>query len=117
MTDTAFARLYKRTGGPNLIRQFGETVTYYDRNGSAGREISAMVERGTLEVISETGDVTSQAIIVRVENDSVRGIASDEIDTGGDELSVPTRIGETSQRRAIVRVLNDNAGLVRFLCQ
>lgn len=117
MPDTVFARLFKRTGGPNLTRQFGEYVTYYPRDGSDGRRVKAMVERGTLEIIAETGDVTSQAIIVRVENDDRCGISSDEVDTGGDEIEVALRIGVTAQRRAIVRVLNDNAGLVRVLCQ
>ena len=77
----------------------------------------AIVERGTFEVISETGDVTSQAIVVKVRNDSTYGISATEIDTGGDELNVAIRAGGTAQRRAIVRVLSDNGAFVRFLCQ
>lgn len=117
MADTAFGRMFLRTGGPGLLRQFGESVTYWNRDGDTGRSIQAMVERGTLDVITETGDITSQALIVRVENNATRGILSTEIDTGGDEISVSLRTGETPQRRSIVRVLSDSSGLVRFLCQ
>lgn len=117
MADTTFGRIFLRTGGPNLFRQFGEYVTYYNRDGDAGRSVRAMVERGTLDVVTEAGDLTSQAVIVRVENHATRGITSTEIDTGGDELSVALRNGETPQRRSIVRVLGDSAGFVRFLCQ
>ena len=117
MADTAFARLFKRTGGPNLVRQFGEEVTYFPRDGSGPRVVMAMVERGELEFITEVGDITGQAIVVRVRNEKPLGIKSDEIDTGGDEISVSLRIGETPQRRVVVRVLNDNGGMVRLLCQ
>jgi len=117
MADTQFAQLFSITGGPNLIRQFGEYVVYYCKDGSPGREIQAMVQRGTLEIIAETGDLTSQALIIAVHNNRMTGIASDEIDTGGDEIEVALRVCEAVSLRPIVRVLNDSNGLVRFLCQ
>lgn len=117
MATTAFGKLFARTGAPNLLRQFGETVTYYNRAGDAGRTITAIVERGTPRVIAETGDVNSRAMIVRVANDSTTGIASSELNTGGDEISLPLQEGESAVRRSVVRRLNDNAGLTRFLVQ
>lgn len=117
MADTIFARMFRRSGGSNLIRQFGEPVQYWKAGATAARSIQAMVERGTPEIIAETGDVNSQAIIVRVKNSTCDGIGSTEVDTGGDEISVPLRVSDTAERRSIVKVLNDNAGLVRVLCQ
>lgn len=112
-----FAKQMLRGGGRNLTRQFGETIVYYPRDGSDGRPVQAKVSRNTLEIIQETGDITSQALVVMVENDSCRGISSDEIDTGGDEIAVALRDGLPTQRRAIARVLGDHAGLLRILIQ
>ena len=100
-----------------MVRQFGGSIGYFNLAGDAERTIEGIVERGTFEVISETGDVTSQAVIVKVQNDSTLGISATEIDTGGDELNVALRAGGAAERRAIVRILSDNGGLVRFLCQ
>lgn len=117
MTLTRFGQMFKRVGVPASQRQFAVDVVYYPRDGSASRTIKGRVERGTMEIINETGDVLSQAIIVTVENDNGKGIASDEIDTGGDKLAVARRVGKDAEQRSIVRVLSDNAGMVRFLCQ
>ena len=114
-----FHRQFRRAGVPNLLRQFGEPVTYYPGGEGDGREIIGMVERGTPEVIAETGDITSQAIIIRVQNSDCNGIASDEVNIGGDEIGLNLRsIDNTmSRRRSIVRVLNDSNGLTRILVQ
>jgi len=114
---TVFGSLFARTAAINLIRQYGETVGYYNRDGDPVRNILAIVERNELQIISETGEITGQAIVIRVRNDSTYGISSSEVDTGGDEISFPLRVGDTAQRRAIVRVINDSAGLLRVLCQ
>ena len=115
-SDTPFARQFKRAGVPNLIRQFGETVTYYADGGDTGREIQAIVERGTMAAMSET-DLSTQAITIRVKNDARHGISSSEVDTGADEVSVPLRVGGTAQRRSVVRVLTDANGVVSLLLQ
>lgn len=114
---TRFASQFARSAAPNLMRQFGDEITYFKRDGSPARVIEAMVIRDPMRIINETGDVNSKAFIVRVHNDSVTGIGSDEINTGGDQISVASRVGETAERRSIVQVLNDSAGLVRFLVQ
>ena len=111
-----FSTQMKRAAARLSVRQFGESVIYYPRSGGS-REIDARIERGTPEVIAETGDITTQAVIVTVENDKVRGITSDEIDTGGDELSLSLRIGLSAQRRSIVRLITNNGPFVRFLVQ
>jgi hypothetical protein len=61
--------------------------------------------------------VQSQSIVVRVLNNSTTGISSTEIETGGDEIAVALRLGETSVRRAIVRVQADSTGFLRLLLQ
>lgn len=119
MNDTAFARQFRRAGGPRLTRQFGETVTYYANGEGDGRPVQGIVTRNPQEIIAETGDITSQAIIVRVQNAKCDGISSEEINTGGDEIGLNLRAGDITlpSRRAVVRVLSDHGGMLRLLCQ
>ena len=111
---TRFASLFRRTGAPMLLHQFGEQITYYPRGAATGRTISAMVERG-VSVPSETGDGVAMAIVVRVVDDSTEGISATEIDDGRDEVSIATITGGTAERRQITRVEADANGLVRFM--
>jgi hypothetical protein len=111
-----FATQFKKTAARGLLRQFGEAVTYYPAAGGS-RSITAMVLRDELSTVPELGDVQSQSIVVRVLNDSVLGISATEIETGGDEIGVALRLGETAERRAIVRVQADSTGIVRLLLQ
>lgn len=117
MADTVFGRMFLRTAASTLLRQFGETVTYHPADGTQPRAITAMVERQPLTVIPETGEQIAESIIVRVKNDGTLGIASEEVDTGGDEIELPTEVNARPQKRSIVRVLSDSNGLVRLLCQ
>lgn len=114
---TRLATMFDRAAAANLMRQFGETVIYYPDGGDTAREITALVNRDGVEIIAETGEVHARLIEVRVRNDSTAGISSTEIDTGADEIRLPLRVGEGSQRRQITEVLSTENGLVRFLIQ
>lgn len=120
MAETQFSALFRKMAAPMANRQFGESLVYHAADGSTGndgRTIVGQVERGALGPISELGEIPGQAIIITVTNDSVLGISSDEIDTGGDEVLVAKRAKDEASRRSIVEVLNDSGGRVRFLCQ
>jgi hypothetical protein len=116
MAYNVFGRMFQRTAASNVLRQFGETVTYYPADGSPAREVTATVERGELQVISETGSHVGDYFTIRCLNSS-DGIEADEVDTGGDEISLPVRVNEEPQRRTIVRVIGDSNGFTRLLCQ
>lgn len=111
-----FATQFDRSGMPKLVRQFGEPVTYRPAAGGT-RSIDAMVERRSVEIMAELGEVSSNTMIVRVENDATNGITTAEIDTGGDLLDVPLRSGETAVTLAIVQLLNSHGGVTRFVVQ
>lgn len=111
-----FAQQWSLTARRLMMHQFGETVVYYPRSGGS-RTITAHVRRNTMEIIQETGDLASQALIVTVPNDTCKGISSDEIDTGGDEIAVALRVGLTTQRRSVARILSDHNGMTRILVQ
>jgi len=114
---TTFGGLFARAGASQMMRSFSEAVTYHPAGATPGREIDAMIERGTMSVITEIGEQVAPAIIVRVKNSSTLGISSTEIDTGTDEIALPLRDGEAAVRRRIVRVINDANGLLRVLVQ
>ncbi len=105
MAETQFARQFRRSGTSGLIRQFGEEVGYYARDGSDVRTIQALVLRDGPE------------LTVRVKNSDCDGISSEEIDTGGDEISVSLRVGDAAVRRSIIRLIDDATGMTRFTCE
>ena len=99
------------------MRTLGESVVYYPDGGITGRTITALVERGTFEVIGEVGEQAAPAIIVRVKADATEGITADEVDPGIDEISIGIRSDGTPERRSIVRVMSDTGGMLRLWVQ
>jgi len=108
-----FQTLFKRTGTPLLVREFGETITYHPGDGSSDREISALIERDGPQLLNEMGVAVFEAII-RVKDSVTEGISATEIDTGSDEVSFQLRVGESAKRKAIMVVLSTVNGFVRF---
>ena len=87
----------------NFLDVFGETVTYYPAGGSS-RSIQAVIVRKEVEAMAGFSDVNNPVAIMQVANDSTRGIASFEIDRGGDEIEYSYKLGKTAQRRKITRL-------------
>ena len=119
MTNSPFSRQFRRAGGRNLTQQFGEPVTYRPRAGGTARVIKALVERDPNAMITETGELLGKRIMVIVENSDCRGIGAEEVDTGGDEIELTRRNDRESstERRPIVRVIDDNGSMLKVLCQ
>lgn len=113
---TRFAQQFKRTGVPNLVRQFGESIVYYG-SGASGRPINAIVVRDPAAILAEIGEVLVQAMIVRVLNSDTGGIDANSIDTGTDRVEVALIADGPVEMRSIVRVLSDANGFTRFLVQ
>lgn len=101
-----FAVQFARSAAPNLLKAFGESVVYYPRGSSVGRTIKAIVDRSE-----------APQFVVRVKNDPGDGISSQELDTGGDEISFSLREGEDSVRRSVVSLLDDSSGMTRVVCE
>lgn len=112
-----FEQTTKRFLVPNLIWNFGETVEYFAGGTGVSKTISAMVERSESAILQEIGEVVIDAVIVRVSNDSVKGIDSKKLDTGRDRIAVSLISGGEKQMKSIVRILSDANGFVRFLAQ
>jgi len=101
---------------------FAEVVTYYPRQrfGEAtptSRTINAVVMREQIQTIGEDGDTVSPMWQVHVANDSTYGIASSELDLGGDQISFPPRDGKTAERRAITQLMIQDHGMLVIECR
>ena len=88
-----------------------ETVTYYPAVG-AGRRINAVVSRGEPGGVPDIRGDSFQRPAILVRNDATKGIASDTVDCGGDEIEVARRVGNAPKRLRIMEILNQDAGLM-----
>lgn len=102
---------------------FAESVVYYPYNYygqtvRASRTINAVVIRMELQAVTQDG---GQAVLpvweVHVANDDTIGIASDELDLGGDQISMPPRDGVTAERRSITRLLFQDSAMLVLECR
>jgi hypothetical protein len=95
---------------------FAESVVYYKRNGLS-RTINAVVVREAFAINPEDGDTITPVFEVFVANDSTKGIASDEINIGGDMLAFAVRVGKAVERRSIVRLMSHDEGMLVLECR
>jgi hypothetical protein len=95
---------------------FAEPVTYYKRDGSA-RVIQAIVLREGYELLAEANDAVVPMLEIHVANSDTLGISSDELNTGGDQLGIPTRVGQPELIRAIVRLVSHDEGMLVLQCR
>lgn len=96
---------------------FGEAVTYKPRSGGT-RSITAVVERETLQSVDEDGGETvAPLFFVHVANSSTLGIASTELNCGGDKISFPVRPGKSATDRGVVRLISQDEGMLVLECR
>ena len=98
------------------VNDFAEAVTYYKRNGLA-RSINAVVVREALEILPEDGDSVTPLFEVHVANDAVTGIASNEINLGGDSIEFAVRVGQPLSRRTITKLTSHDEGMLVLECR
>lgn len=94
-----------------FFSDFAETVVYRPREGEP-RTIQALVDRDPPEALGEDVTTRTPVLHVTVRNDSVAGITAAEVDTGGDRIDLPLRVGGSATTRPIVGIVRQDAGLV-----
>lgn len=99
---------------PEFLTVFGESVKYKPKAGGDPRTITAVVRRGRPEELEGAGYGHSPLTTIFVENNNATGIASDEIDTGGDIVEYAVRIGEEVEDRRITKVTQQDAGMLEL---
>lgn len=93
--------------------EFGESVTYTPKVGSAVTR-NAVVDRMGLQEVEGTGAL-AETFDVLIPNDATNGVAS--VDTGGDTITFPPRVGETAVARQVVAVIDNDNGMWRLRCR
>jgi hypothetical protein len=101
---------------------FAEVVTYYPHRfygdtARAPREIKAVVMREQTTAFNEDVVTNLPVFQVHVANDATYGISSEELDTGGDQIELPPRDGDTPQRRAITQLITQDHGMLVLECR
>lgn len=101
---------------------FAEDVTYrphrhYGEAARDSRSIKAVVFREAIQVITQDGDTVAPVWQIHVANDPVNGIASDELDLGGDSLDFPPRDGQPAQTRTITQLIGQDHGMLIVECR
>lgn len=100
---------------------FAETVTYYPHRFHTGavrdpREIRAIVTRNQVQTNGPDEQIAPE-FEVRVANNSTTGISSDELDTGGDQIGLAVRIGDTPTRRSVQYLVEHDEGMLVLICR
>jgi hypothetical protein len=112
MSD-AFEQTLELTAGSFFLLPGAEYVTYFPSSG-ASRRIQAVVFRPGPELIDGLAGGQREAIEVLVKNSSTDGIASDQVNTGGDKIELGAREGKVPTMTSIVEILNQDAGMVKL---
>lgn len=88
-----------------------ERVTYIPRSGSR-RQIKVVVSRPGDENLPGVENGGSPHFEILVKNDSVKGISSSEINTGGDKIEIAMRVAESPKSVRITSIINEDAGFM-----
>lgn len=103
-----------------FLNDFAEAVVYRPLVGPP-RSIQAIVDREPPAWLreppawlAEADGVLVPQLHVVVRNDEAAGIGADEVDTGGDRVDVPVRVGGTAVTKNVVRIVQQDAGLLRL---
>jgi hypothetical protein len=104
-----------------FFRYEAEEIVYRPAGGDEDddRTIRAVVDRKPPEQIAEIGSNVQAKMVLVVRNvqaavadDSFGGISSDELDTGGDTLTLPERVGGTARAFRIVQLIDHDDGML-----
>ncbi|UCE36665.1 MAG: hypothetical protein JSW00_14275 [Thermoplasmata archaeon] len=93
-----------------------DTIVYLKRSGTT-RNIKAILEYPGPEGLMGLSGGERPVIDVYVENHIIRGISPAEIDTGGDKVQVPLRIGLTVKTVRIIDIVAQDRTIMHLRCQ
>jgi len=93
-----------------------KSITYRPRIGLS-RNIEAIIEYPGPEAIDGVAGGSRPIMDVFVENKSIKGISSAEVDIGGDELDVPLRYGLTNKEVRIIQIVEQDKAILHVRAQ
>lgn len=112
MTHSPFANLNRRGGVPMTLRHHGEECSYHP-GGTGNRAVKAVVMRDPDEFLLGLSEARTVAVVVRVLDDDVDGVAATEVNRGKDKFSYPERLGSDQMvSRFVHDVLEQEGGSI-----
>jgi len=96
----------------NTIEMMGYELITYLPAGGGSREIKAIIDYEGIDGLGGAPHGKSYTIEISVVNNSTTGISSSELDTGGDKVTIPKRIGETAANRRITKIIEQDEGIL-----
>ena len=97
-----------------FLNTYGEEIIYHPKSGNP-RRILGVIDRNLPMSITESGAGMRKQINIHVANretdkddDNYGGIGSAELDTGGDKVSLPLRLGSELETRPIIGLLEQD---------
>lgn len=106
-----FAQTLERSTDSFMRLPGAEYVDYIPASGPQ-RKILAVVSRTAAEWIARPVGSVRPTCEVLVKNSRVSGIASDEVDTGGDKIDLGYNVDEIPKVLRIVDIINHDAGMM-----
>lgn len=91
-----------------------EEIEYYNAAGDDARTINAIIERNPPGAPVGDGGGLAPDLVVIVANDATNGIASTEINLGGDQLKLAVRHGKTAELREIAQIRRQDGGMLEL---
>jgi|APGre2960657404_1045060.scaffolds.fasta_scaffold35047_2 hypothetical protein len=100
---------------------FAETVTYHPHRFHTAavrqpRTIKAVVTRNQVATFNPDEQILTE-FEVRVANNVTTGITSAELDTGGDQIELAPRIGETARKVSVQMLTEHDEGMLVLICR
>lgn len=94
--------------------EFAETITYTFRAGGS-RSIKAIIDRSPPAVYDAAGEVVMPEYIITIHHDPVTGVEADEINTGGDTVTLTETLGKSmTNNKTVMVLLNQDFGMVEL---
>lgn len=92
--------------------EFSETITYYFRAGGS-RSIKAIIDRDPPAFYDAGGNVVLPEFTIEIDNNCTTGIKTTEIDSGGDEVELFAKEGDTvAVRKTILKIQRHDMGAI-----
>jgi hypothetical protein len=106
MVNDSFERTLKQAADSFFSLPGTCYVTYFPALGPA-RRIKAVIDHQDVEDGRE-------AVEILVKNDSSSGIASAEINTGGDKVEISQRMNKRPVRMSVVEIIHHDAAMLKL---
>lgn len=117
MSDPYYEQTLAAVGEAVFLLPSRQYVTYIPASGSR-RRIEAVVSYDDEDdAIADVGEPRRPAATVLVRNSATDGIASGELDTGGDKLEISIRTQNKPIHARIVELLAHDAGFCKLQVQ